>query len=93
MQFQTALRKSSLEGFSNNLRLVLAPTMHQPIICIPTPGQVGKRPRHPDIERIMHKEIGQDRANYALNAKDNFRFERTIVEWRSGNVLDLRRKR
>ena len=30
---------------------------------------------------------------YALNAKDNFRFERTIVEWRSGNVLDLRRKR
>ena len=26
-----------------------------------------------------------------MNAKDNFRFERTIVEWRSGDVLDLRR--
>jgi hypothetical protein len=29
---------------------------------------------------------------HSLNAKDNFRFERTIVDWRSGFVLDLRRK-
>ena len=28
----------------------------------------------------------------SLNAKGNFRFERTIVDWRSGFVLDLRRK-
>ena len=29
----------------------------------------------------------------SLNAKGNFRFERTILDWRSGFVLDLRRKR
>jgi RNA-directed DNA polymerase len=32
--------------------------------------------------------IGDD----ALNAKGNFRFEREVRHWRSGNVLDLRRK-
>ena len=30
---------------------------------------------------------------HSLNAKGNFRVERTIVDWRSGFVLDLRRKR
>ena len=38
-------------------------------------------------------DIAEQRRDYALNAKDNFRFERTIVGWRSGDVLDLRRKR
>jgi hypothetical protein len=28
----------------------------------------------------------------SLNAKGNFRFDRTIVDWCSGFVLDLRRK-
>src|SRR5947208_11052191 len=32
------------------------------------------------------------RPAHSLNAKGNFRFERTIVDWRSGFVLDLRRK-
>ena len=41
----------------------------------------------------MQEQIRQERRDYALNAKDNFRFERTIVGWRSGDVLDLRRKR
>jgi hypothetical protein len=47
----------------------------------------------PDIEAVVQVDIGEERRNIALNAKDNFRFERTIVEWRSGDVLDLRRKR
>ena len=47
----------------------------------------------PDIEAVVQVDIGEERRNYAPNAKDNFRFERTIVEWRSGDVLDLRRKR
>jgi hypothetical protein len=51
-------------------------------------------PRHPEIERIMHEEVGQDRTDYALNAKDNFQFERKIFGWRRHHcVLDLRRKR
>ena len=33
------------------------------------------------------------RRRYALNAKDNFRFERTIIGWRGRVVLDLRHKR
>jgi hypothetical protein len=49
-------------------------------------------PRHPDVEGIMQEKVRQDRADDALNAKGNFRFEREIRQWRSGNVLDLRRK-
>jgi hypothetical protein len=30
--------------------------------------------------------------DHSLNAKDNFRFERTITGWRDGRVVDLRRK-
>ncbi len=30
--------------------------------------------------------------HHSLNAKGNFRFERIVVDWRSGFVLDLRRK-
>jgi hypothetical protein len=41
----------------------------------------------------VQKDIGEQRADYALNAKDNFRFERTIIGWRGRVVLDLRHKR
>ena len=33
------------------------------------------------------------RCRDALNAKGNFRFEREIRHWRSGNVLDVRHKK
>lgn len=33
------------------------------------------------------------RGDDPLNAKDNFRFERTIGGWRNSRVVDLRRKR
>jgi hypothetical protein len=36
------------------------------------------------------QEQGRD---HSLNAKGNFCFERTILNWRSGFALDLRRKR
>ena len=38
------------------------------------------------------KEVGQQRADDALNAKGNFRFERELRGWRSGLVLDTRCK-
>jgi hypothetical protein len=38
-------------------------------------------------------EVGKQRRDGSLNAKDNFRFERTIVGWRGRRVIDLRRKR
>jgi hypothetical protein len=46
----------------------------------------------PQIEDIVQVDVGQQRRDDALNAKGNFRFEREIRHWRSGNVLDLRRK-
>jgi hypothetical protein len=49
-------------------------------------------PTHPHVECIVEKEIRQEGTDHSLNAKGNFRFERTIVDWRSGFVLDLRRK-
>jgi hypothetical protein len=30
-------------------------------------------PRHPHVERVVHEQIRQQGANYALNAKDNLR--------------------
>ena len=41
----------------------------------------------------MQEQIRQQWADGSLNAKDNFRFERTIVGWRGRCVVDLRRKR
>jgi hypothetical protein len=41
---------------------------------------------------LVQHEIREQRRDDALNAKGNFRFEREIRHWRSGDVLDLRRK-
>ena len=49
-------------------------------------------PPHPHIEDVMKKKIRQDGTYDALNAKDNFCFDRLIKDWRSRSVLDLRRK-
>jgi hypothetical protein len=68
--------------------------VHESIISIPTPRELREYPCHPEIERVMHEEIRENRAAYALNAKDNFQFERKIFGWRRHYcVLDLRRKR
>ena len=42
--------------------------------------------------RAADRRSAARRGYHSLNAKGNFRFERTIVDWRSGFVLDLRRK-
>jgi hypothetical protein len=40
----------------------------------------------------MQVDVAEQRRDDALNAKDNFRFERVVTGWRRGSVLDLRRK-
>jgi hypothetical protein len=51
-------------------------------------------PPHPHIERVMQKEIRQERADYSPYAKGNFSFERVICDWRTRvAVLDLRLKK
>jgi hypothetical protein len=46
----------------------------------------------PHIQHIMQVEVREQRRNGSLNAKGNFLFQRTIPDFRSGFVLDLRRK-
>ena len=42
----------------------------------------------------MHEQIRENRADDALNAKDNFQFERRICGWKWGlSLVDMRRKR
>ena len=43
--------------------------------------------------KLMEHDVGQEWRQGSLNAKDNFRFERTILGWRGRCLLDLRRKR
>jgi hypothetical protein len=52
----------------------------------PAPGPLGLSWQGPNL-------LGDMWGFDALNAKGNFRFERTIGHWRDGFVLDLRRKR
>ena len=65
MHFQTALRQTCLKRSLDALRLLLDPAVHQPIISIPTPWELRECPRHPEIERIVQEEIGQNRADHA----------------------------
>jgi glycine/D-amino acid oxidase-like deaminating enzyme len=51
---------------------------------------VGRRLASEPIRRL---QVGAERRYDALNAKDNFRFDRTIIGWRGRCVVDLRRKR
>ena len=47
---------------------------------------------HQLIERVQ-VDVRQQRTDDALNAKDNFSFDRLISGWRSRSVFDLRHKR
>jgi len=51
-------------------------------------------PRHPEIERVVEKNVRQDWADHSPYAKGNFQFERVVTGWRASSpVLDLRLKR
>ena len=50
------------------------------------------RPRHPEIERVVEKNVRQNWANHAPYTKGNFQFERVITGWQTRFPrLDLRR--
>jgi hypothetical protein len=51
-RFQSSL-KLGLEGLS----LLLGPAVHQPIISIPTPREVGMCPFHPEVECVVQEKI------------------------------------
>jgi hypothetical protein len=78
MHLQAALRQASLKLRLERLCLLLITAVHQSIVCIPTPREIRVFPRHPEIERVVEKNVRQDWADYSPNAKDNFCFERIL---------------
>src|ERR1700751_502739 len=63
MHFQTTLRQTCLKRSHEGLGPLLVSTVNKTVIGIPTPGKVGICPRHPKIERVMHKQIRENRAD------------------------------
>jgi retron-type reverse transcriptase len=62
-------------------------------------AKVAKRVDDDDVMHLLKIMLKSQRSwrparrgDGSLNAKDNFRFERTIVGWRGQRVIDLRRK-
>jgi hypothetical protein len=94
MHLQVALRQTGLKLSLESCCFLLTVAMHQPIVSIPTPWEVRMRPRHPEIKRVVHEQIGQYWADHAPYTKGNFQFERIIRGWRTRYpVLDLRLKK
>src|SRR6516165_7452429 len=64
MQLQVALCQSILKLGPEGFCFSLAPAVYLSIIGIATPGKVGVGPRYPEIERVMHEQIRQNRTNH-----------------------------
>ena len=92
MKLQTALLKAATDSLQHLTGLLLCPAMDDRIVRIALESDTREVPLHPDIERIVQKEISQQRTDYSPNAKGNFRFERVIDAWRARPIVDLRRK-
>jgi hypothetical protein len=92
MHFELAFRQPRLKFSLEGLSFFLGPTVHQPIVSIPTPWEVRVCPFHPEIKCVVQEQIRKNRTNYFPNAKGNFQFERVITGWRNTPILDLRLK-
>ena len=73
MQRRSAISKSRLKRGAQRHGLVFGATVANRIIGIALERYVREVPAHPHIERIVKKEIRQEGADDAMNAKDNFR--------------------
>jgi hypothetical protein len=52
--------------------------MDDRIVRIPLEGDAREGPPHPEVERIVQEEIGQQRTDDAPNTKGNVAFDRTL---------------
>src|SRR5216683_2378507 len=57
MQLQAARCQAGVKFGLEGYRFLLTSAVHQPIIGIPTPREVGVGPRHPEIERVVEKGV------------------------------------
>jgi len=90
---QLAGRKAILQRTPQRPRLFGALAVTDAVVRVSLERDVRIDSRHPHVERVVQEQIRQDGADYALNAKGNFQFERAIRDWRGCFVVDLRHKR
>ena len=84
MHLQVALRQAGLKRDHDGLCLLLAPAMCQPVVGIPTPWKFRVCPCHPQIERIVQKQIGQYGADHAALRRAAGPFDLRAVSMRIG---------
>lgn len=60
MHFEATRRKTLRERRLDGQRLGLRLAVHEAVVCIATPGRARERSCHPDVERVMQKQIGED---------------------------------
>jgi hypothetical protein len=92
MHRQPTFQQPLGNGAHSLLRLRLAVMDHR-IIGIARKGTLREVTLHPDVNPIVHQQIHQDRTDHAMDAKDNFEFERQISLCRFDSVLDLRHEK
>ena len=94
MQYQLAGREAVRNRTPECPRLLGALAVTNDVVRVSLERNVRMVPRHPYVERVVQKEIRQERANDSPYAKGNFSFERVICDWRTRiAVLDLRLKK
>ena len=82
MHLQVAIRQASLKLRLQRLCFLLVTAVNQSVVRIPTPREVRVCPRHPEIERIVEKNVRQDWANHPAYTKGNFdRLGRRILRF------------
>ena len=57
MQLQAAFRQPNLKLGPEGLGFLLVPAVHQPVIRIPAPREVGVCPSHPEIKCVVQEQI------------------------------------
>ena len=72
MHFEAAHGKPVLQRCFYSQRFRFRPAVYQPIVSIAAPRNTRKRSSYPGIERIVQKEIGEDRADHSPYTKGNF---------------------
>ena len=72
MKRQPAFHKPLLKCIPQRRCLLLTPAVADRVIGIALKRDAGMVPLHPLVERVVEKEIGQQRTDDALNAKGNF---------------------
>jgi len=65
MKLQTALLKTATDSIQHRTRFLLRPAMDDGIVRVPLESDTREVPLHPDIERVVQKETGEQRTDYA----------------------------